>query len=87
MIAPVFLTVCGTKKNEGCLITRNRDKSEHFISLDHLKSKENPKLTYLAEKAGFVICTNEDWWKIPDLKDSDKDYSDSYSRTVAAIKK
>jgi acid ceramidase len=86
LIAPCYIIVCGVKKDEGCLITRNRDKSEHFISLDSLKSKENPDLEYLPEKDGFIICTNDDWWKIPKFTDEeDMERSTSKSRTLCAI--
>eukprot|EP01080_Neovahlkampfia_damariscottae_P007492 gene7492-11815_t len=62
LISPVYITVCGVKKDEGCLITRNPTKSENFISLSNFQSDEDSKLVYPAKELGFILQTNCDWW-------------------------
>ena len=86
MIAPVYIIVCGIKKDEGCLITRSGNSSEHFISLDSLKSKDDKNLVYLPQKEGIIICTNDDWWKYPNFSE-EEDMFDSLGRTKYMLKK
>ena len=85
LISPVYITVCGVKKNEGCLITRNPEKTEHFISLDNLQSEEDSKLIYLAKDLGFILQTNCDWWLVENINDDDTIMS-SRKRVESAIK-
>ena len=35
LISPVYFTVSGVKTNEGCIITRDRDKDTNFMSLEY----------------------------------------------------
>jgi N-acylethanolamine-hydrolysing acid amidase len=86
LISPVYITVCGIQKDEGCLITRAPSKSEHFISLKNgLKSEEDPNLVYLAQKENFIVQTNCDWWLLKDLKDKETILW-SKSRVESAVK-
>lgn len=47
VIAPVYFTICGTKPNEGTLVTRNRDREEQRWTL---------------EERGTIVQTNIDHW-------------------------
>jgi hypothetical protein len=48
LIAPCYFTICGTKKGEGVVLSRDR------------KSSQNPNTI---EKYGFVVQTNMDHWE------------------------
>jgi N-acylethanolamine-hydrolysing acid amidase len=86
LISPVYITVCGTSKDQGCLITRSPSKSEHFISLKNgLKSEQDGNLVYLAQQEKFIVQPNCDWWLLNDIHDKDTILW-SKSRVTQAIK-
>lgn len=66
MISPCYITLAGTKKGEGALITRGRDKAEHIVTLNNFSPKDI-NVTYFGKDVKAIIQTNADWWKIPNL--------------------
>ena len=64
LIAPVYITVAGTKPGQGTIITRNREtfsSDGHLITLSSVLDMESTSEYYLKESQS-LIQTNADWW-------------------------
>eukprot|EP00483_Globobulimina_turgida_P013166 UN13190 len=56
LIAPVYFTMSGYNKKEGCLITRNREDETKFLQLSGQDEKEDDG------SRDFIVQTNIDHW-------------------------
>jgi hypothetical protein len=86
LISPVYITICGVKKDEGCLITRSPDKVDHIISLNKFESENDPTLNYPAKNEKFILQTNCDWWLIDEIK-NDETIMNSKTRFEQAVER
>jgi len=76
VVAPSYLTVCGKLKNQGCIITRNRDSDTNFISFEEMNNQ------YFGFSTKSLIQVNVDWW----IKKIEDEVMDDVARRAFAIK-
>eukprot|EP01084_Bolivina_argentea_P233288 392972_1 len=67
LIAPVYFIMSGYNKNEGCLITRDREDNKQFLQLNSktgavTDKKKLDTLKYNTGNKDFIIQTNIDHW-------------------------